>query len=163
MYSNGSGYFDPPWQVPQSETKLITSDSGFSGTAVGGTMPAILSDGSDLTFLQGNPYEVNGTGFVALSVLNTITSFVVTGRAAIASGTNSTPTVHIFTGIVVTPTSQTHTVSTTITDLVFGPFTKSGGGTWTRAQFNTMKCDFSYVVGSPQGMLYQLSVTATGF
>lgn len=153
--------------IASRPTSLVT---GYQITLVG-ISPAnnhnaydAMTDGSDSTYLQGGglvflnqsagPAVIMGFPMPASSV----TSFSIVARASTGT-TSSSVRVQSITGITATPTLDTEVITTAegITDKTLGPFTKSGGGSWTPAEFAAMRLTVS-VTGTGVGPGFNAAV-----
>lgn len=151
---------------PLTEKVLCNAASQSGMILTGGSLPTILADGSDSTFVGtgGNvtSLDVTSIGFADL-VNHTgrgILSFAVSMRH-LGSSTFNNWSLGTFTGVTPSPTSATHATQNAIaTDVT--SFTKSGGGSWTPAQVNSLTCRFQIApFVSSQRNLYEISLTAT--
>lgn len=163
---------------PASEVVALNAMSFKSGTVTGGPADTAagcvtaLSDGSDTTYLQatgtsGSVFASTTTdGFADLQNANGrgIASFVIKFRAS-ASGATGTVSTASFTNVTPASTSSGVTVAVAgAADYTTTSYTKSGGGTWTVAEINSMTFDLS--VGSGSGAtrtyrIFELSVEVT--
>lgn len=102
-----------------------------------------LGDNSDGTYVNGLAASFSATaevGFGNLVGTDDVASFVLIVRCSSGDAT-AEAFANSFTGISTADTSGFYTAGSQIPqDVVLGPFTKSGGGTWTVAEFNSMTC-----------------------
>lgn len=145
-----------------TETVAINSIGSKTGTVTGAadtTAGAItvLNDGSDATYVgvaSGNSTSVSTVGWADLVGTGNVASFVINLRGNGSLGAST------FANITPTPASQS--VQQVSSASTVGPFTKSGGGTWTPAEFNAMTCQLASAQGVSGGWrLYRAELVVT--
>lgn len=157
-----------------TETVLINATGTVNASPSAGTAVACLSDHSDATYCGpgtptyygGKPLIISGVGFADLVGTGVIAAFTVLSRGQHAAAVGPSVFVDTLSGVTTSPSSKSGSASGTgILNVRTGPFTKSGGGTWTAAEINAVTLRvYIYSATSPDAndkRLHELSLEVT--
>lgn len=152
-----------------TETVLYNGTSTLTGTPTGGSLPGILTDSSDSTYVAGvdlgdGPTAAITGQFADLVTLTSVASFYIIVRCSVTALDAADSNVSNFSGLTggVSPSFRNITATSTITDIRVGPFTRtSGGASWTAAQFNALQAQVIAESTSGTARIYKLWAEAT--